>query len=653
VTRFGRSVRLAGLVTGILLAVFAGVLAVTSFGARQADGWLAGRANPVDTDWEHHRWLDKTARLLRGEGLGGGDDTAALLKMKREEAARHFMKDPRFGDAILDFNLFFLGFKIDVLKSDGAYDRTAFDFANAVASAQAMLKGGDYLALFDLESPYYFMPPLRTAPVDDPPLDPNDSGLTAAQLRHKAVGELWNELRVLVTFAAETPAAKVLDLCGRIMDVTLRADHWHSRVIRAFDDWEAFGLTRGRAVVEPLDTLGRTTFHECWGDKGQPPNPGTLQAAIQAALDRYDRTFEEVQKFEPHRYRPKSVAEFRPFDLTAFADTKSWLAFGYEQGLALANSSTNANRRRSAYMLKRFFCDDLTPVGVETPKMHVTGPLGAASCQSCHYKLDPMAGFFRNHGVYFVDFSQQSHITFDDLADVERQRYQTAWQSPPNTARPWNVGYIRSAANEQLNSYGESIGDLSRIIRNAPEARQCLMRRLVEYAVADQAIDSGWLAWLTAKFESESIRNSSEAMRNAIVRVVTSNVFMQRNADPGQCYDFGPRGRNENAPPCRVAFLLEKNCARCHDSLRAGSGRIDLTSWKPLADGKTHGFPHLDASGNQLARGESLARVIARITSNDPELRMPRGISMPSQDRQELFRWAQEELARGELKGRK
>jgi hypothetical protein len=636
---------------GILVVVFAGVFAATKWTARDAPGWLSSRANPVERDWEHHRWLDKTARLLRGEGLGRGDDTEALLKMTREEAARHFMKDPRFGDAILDFNLFFLGFKIDVLKSDGAYDRTAFDFPNAVTSAQAMLKGGDYLALFDLEASSYFMPPLRTAPVDDPPLDANDAGLTAAQVRHKAVGEMWNEFQKLVAFAVETPAEKVFDLCSRIMAMTLQADFWHGRVIRAFDDNEAFGLTRGRAIVGPLDTLGFTTFQECWG-KGQQPSRATLQAAIQLALDRFDRTFEEVQQFEPSRYKPQSVAEFRPFDLTAFADTKNWIAFGYEQGLALANSSTNTNRRRSAYMLKRFFCDDLTPVGVETPTMHVTGPLGAASCQTCHYKLDPMAGFFRNHGVYFMDFSQHSHMTFDDLATAERQKYQSAWQSPPGAGRPWNVGYIRSTANESLNSYGESLSDLSRIIRSAPEARQCLMRRLVEYAVADQAIDGGWLAWLTSKFESESIRNSSEAMKNAIVRVVTSKVFMERNADPGHCYDFGPTGRNENAPPCRIAFVLEKNCARCHDSLRTGSGRIDLTSWKKQPDSDAHGFPHLDASGKQFPREESLARIVSRITTNDPDLRMPRGISMSSQDRQELFRWANEELARkDQLKG--
>src|SRR5262249_11692448 len=88
--------------------------------------------------------------------------------LSKEEIARRFMSDARFGDAILDFNLFFLGFKSDQLKSGGAYDRTVFDFPNAVAAAQALLKNGDYFQLFDLEGPFY-MAPLRSEPLDEPP----------------------------------------------------------------------------------------------------------------------------------------------------------------------------------------------------------------------------------------------------------------------------------------------------------------------------------------------------------------------------------------------------------------------------------------------------------------------------------------------------
>src|SRR5262249_37699402 len=62
--------------------------------------------------WQKRWWIDRTARLLRGgEGLGPQDDLDALLPLSKEEIARRFMADARFGDTILDFNLFYLGFK--------------------------------------------------------------------------------------------------------------------------------------------------------------------------------------------------------------------------------------------------------------------------------------------------------------------------------------------------------------------------------------------------------------------------------------------------------------------------------------------------------------------------------------------------------------
>src|SRR6266566_1308322 len=135
----------------------------------------AARPQSDEALWQKRWWIEKTARILRGGyGLGPGDDLNALLALPEEEIARRLMKDVRFGDTILDFNMYFLGFKIDDLKDDGVYKRAAFDFSNAVAAAQALLTGGDYLKLFDLEGPF-FMPPLPLV-ADDPPA-PEDAGL--------------------------------------------------------------------------------------------------------------------------------------------------------------------------------------------------------------------------------------------------------------------------------------------------------------------------------------------------------------------------------------------------------------------------------------------------------------------------------------------
>ena len=599
--------------------------------------------------WEKRWWIDKTARLLRGgAGLGSEDDIEALMRLPREEIARRFMQDPRFGDAILDFNLFFLGFKPDNLRNDGGYDRSAFDFPNAIASAQAILRGGDYLTLFDLRGPYY-MAPLRSVPLDDPPA-PEDAGLTTEQLRVKAIGELRGVLSGLAELGAEAqPSANASrEMCQRMLKLSEQVDWWNLRVQRAFDDWEGFALNRASVVTAPIDKVGRTALSECYGKSGVPADLGKLTAGVRAALELYDRTFKEILSFAASQYQPDSVLAFRPFDLNVLADQPKWLAFGFEQGLALGNSSTNANRRRGAYVLKRYFCDDLTPVGIEAPKQHaVTGPIGQPSCQACHYKLDPMAGFFRDYGAFFFDFSKAQVIAFDDLALADRASYAAGWQAPPQSPRPWNVGYIRSTVSDSLNSYGDSIADLSRIIRTTPEPKRCLMRRLFEYAVApDQTIDGAWLDWLTRKFEAEAQASSAEAMRNAIVRVVTSDAFLQRDADPNQCYDRAPGARAKDAPPCRVAFVLEKNCARCHESVRESAGRLDLTKWTATADGRGHAFPHLDEHERPLAPAASLSRFIARLTTDDPDLRMPKGKTMTSQERQELYLWAQDELAR-------
>jgi hypothetical protein len=377
-----------------------------------------------------------------------------------------------------------------------------------------------------------------------------------------------------------------------------------------------------------------------FNDTRPPPAPAT-------GLSRLTRAFAEILKFEPSVYQPRTVLEFKPFDLGAFQMDR-WMAFGFEQSTALRNSSTNLNRKRGAYMLKRFFCDDLTPVGFEVPKEHVSGAHGSdTTCYNCHYKLDPMAGFFRTRGAYFFDYATEEGLIFDDLATVDREKYETAWRAPKSSTRSWNIGYIRSPRFEEHNLYGESVADLTGIVRSAPEAKRCLMRRLFEYFVAeDQTLDGGYLDEFTRTFEQEAAQNSSAAMKNAIVRILLSKTYHQANADPQQCYDFAPGGKHDGAPPCRVAFILQKNCAQCHGAGGNGIANLDLTSWILAPDGRTHTFPHLDRDRKQMVPQDTLARMAERLSSTDPARRMPMQMVMDGRERQELFLWAQQELER-------
>ena len=602
-------------------------------------------SNPESTGWDKRWWIDKTARLLRGGyGIGPDDDVEALSKLSREEIARKFMSDPRFGDTALDFNMFFLGFKTNTLKIDGSYARPAFDFANAVSSARALMSGGDYLKLFDLEGEFYMAPLQVEHP--EPPADPQDAKLTPAQLRQKAVGEFYKEFETLLAFRNGSAALQGNDFCEEVEEVTDRREEIEQKLFRAFGDPEIFALVRGGVAWTAFDALEKTVQEECEKPEGKV-NAQRLTAVIQSSLDHFKATFKEVFAHEFVAYRPKTLMDFKPFNLAAFPENKKWLGFGYEQGIALANSSTNYNRKRSAYVLRRYFCDDITPVGSENPKEHTSGVHGSqTSCYACHYKLDPMAGFFRDYGAQFFDSAKSPDIVFDDLASVDREAYQSAWKAAPGSKMKWNTGYIRSPRWNEQNGYGESMADLSRIIRKAPEAKRCLMKRLSEYMIGeDQTIDGAYIDHLTKLFDKEATRNSSAAMKNAIARIVQSEVYRQRNPDPQLCYDHAPGTKAGNGPPCRVAYILQKNCAQCHDGTFEGKSDLDLTAWIAAPGGKNHTFP-LVAKGKQLDAQEIMKRMAEHIVSNDPKTRMPKNKLMLSQERQELFLWAQGELAR-------
>lgn len=606
------------------------------------------RAEDTNADnWESLWWLDRTARLLRGgEGLGPEDDVPALQKLSEEEVARHFMADPRFGDAILDFNMYFLGFKIDTVKIDGTYVDNAFDFPNAVSAAQAILSGGDYLTLFDLEGPFYMAPLSPEDPEEDP--EPEDKGLTPQQMRAKAIGEVRTSFKALIASGKQKAKSDPRGFCTDVNEVLFRAEDFTDRFYRSFNDPEIFALSRGRVLLDPLETLTAIADEECSADSKPPVDAERIRLALDRAFGQFERAMNEVESFEPSVYQPKNLSEFRQFDLNAFPHTKTWLAFGYEQGIALANSSTNYNRKRAAYVLSRYLCDDLTPVGVEDPKEHASGAHGSdTSCYACHYKLDPMAGFFRNYGALFSDAARLPDIIFDDLANADRQQYASFWKAPEGSERNWNVGYIRSPRWTERNDYGENVGDLSRIIRNAPEAKRCLMKRLVDYMVGDdQTVDGAYLDELTGKFTAEARVNSSSAMKNAIIRVLRSNAYRERNRDPQKCYDHAEGGQSGDRPPCRVAYILQKNCAQCHDSAYSGDGNLNLRAWIDAPDGKGKTFPHLDDAFAQVSTRETLAQLVERISSSDPKKRMPKNKLMSSPERQELFLWAQQVLNR-------
>ena len=57
-------------------------------------------------------------------------------------------------------------------------------------------------------------------------------------------------------------------------------------------------------------------------------------------------------------------------------------------------------------------------------------------------------------------------------------------------------------------------------------------------------------------------------------------------------------------------------------------------------------FPHIDDAMQQRPAQDTITRMMERLSSSDPKRRMPKNKIMSSQERQELYLWAQQELSR-------
>lgn len=600
----------------------------------------------LEDPWKKRWWLGKLSRALRyGQGITTSDKVDELLKKTPDEIVEHFMNDPRFERTVLDFTLYLLGARLEQFLggSQGSDDDVGANAAPneilwgrlslmrpAVSGARALMSDGDF------NSFYAYHQPLYTTPNDAPRLTLDDDGDTApprpgmskAQIRTLLVSRLGREIDTLIGDYKEDKLDKKT-LCERLRGLDILRDLGTSRSLR-----EATQLS---------PNWGIALFIDC-----DLPVTG-IQVDVVAELERLRKNVQTVlaqlPQFDPEVYKLERVTEYKTMDAETLGLKEDSVFFGENFFRALPNSSTNYNRKRAAYMLKHFFCDDLTPLAVELPSDH-SGDAHASEpgCQSCHYKLDPMAGFFRARGLAGISFSNFPSILFDDLASAERAKYDSAWKAKEGSGREWEIGYIRSTKEAKRNSYGDSPEHLGAILGTAPEVKQCLIRRTFEFFVAEnQAVDAGFLDYLTKKYIEESKESSGRALKNVIKKVLTSNTFAQQDPVEGECYDAAPGSDVSNKPPCQVAFLLERNCKKCHDGASGEpEANLSLTEWIKFDDG-TFGFPHKDDSGAQIARKETFQRMMTRLSTSDPKLKMPRGF-ITAQDRQVLVLWLDKQL---------
>ena len=622
------------------------VLAAVVLGSCQQNSPVSSTQSEM-TPWQKRAWIDKAAKTLRaGDGLGPGDAVDKLMALEPEAIVDQFMSDPRFTNTVLKFNLYFLGFAPTelILPPMGTYiphsryAEEAFDKPQAISAALAVRKGTDYFTLFDVNQPFYMnhlghaFDPNPTKPEPNPPL-------TEQALRKKAY-------EVMITFHDKLPALFQPTAEGQRPDVIAGCRATSGGFGDLFTSLFAIGVPEN--LVFNFNTQYFRFIFKCFSDpKNIDPKELLADLATMGAnLVKFSTLLDSPMVgdvYYPTNAEDVTTAKAEDYGFSNESGQTTYAGFWKP----LVNSSTNYNRKRGAYVLKTFFCDDLTPINVALPENH-GGDRHASdpNCQSCHYKLDPMSGFFRNRGVVGIGFKDAKFISFDDnvtLSGDQFKKYLDTWKAPANSGRTWDVGFIRSPTDPKLNSYGDNEEDLFKIIRNARETRQCLTKRMLEFYLGrGQIFDGGWADGLTKKFDlavEELPKNpgaTSAAYKAVVKTLVLSNTFKAVNPKSDQCYDFAA-GAPVNALPCAVSFLVKNNCSSCHNSTLT-SGGLDLTSWIKLADG-TSSFKHVNGSGAQYTKGETFKMIAERLSSKDPDVLMPQQRFMDPVDRATLYKW--------------
>lgn len=578
-------------------------------------------------DWKHLRWASKVLLLLRGgKGLGPNEDIQYYLGKSKTEIVDELVQNPNFYETVLKFNYYFLGMTLEEIYDDqGNFNYTAARINPAFNSAAAVARGGDYFELFDAHP---------AQPITRPPypfyFDPKDGSAVSGQ---EAFGMIEEALTSFVDkmkgnmnlYADEIPLSEYCPFSSEIQSIPnslglpLSFSAQSQGMRNLFFGCDFLNPTNSEGMVSKTEVLDRLNVFKKENENLIDIARDLFVLHIEGDIDkvRFLKTSELIQGAQAH----------------------------YFEGLAfeLTNSSTNYNRKRAAYVLDRFLCDNLLPIDVEMPEEHTEEVHGQqASCYACHYRLDPMAGFFKDYGAGFSNFADNKTIIFDDQVQVDKKDYDSNWLFPEDHAKTWNIGVIRSEKDLTKNYYGENLADLFDILQQMPEVKTCLTQRVFEYATSkNQNVDQGFIDQLAQKFIEISNTNSSDGIRYLFKQIALSRTFVVEDPETNQCYDFKDGVKPKNAPPCEVSFILEKKCSQCHFPF-GGEKNLDLTTWKKMADGN-FGFPHAP-QGSQLAPEESFQRILTSLISTDPAKRMPYKKHMDPTDRETLFLWINKKL---------
>jgi hypothetical protein len=615
---------------------------------------LCAACTAPDRSETRRRFVAKASRALHPSAPPlAAADIDALLASSDDDIVAQLYAAPATRDAVFALSLAFVGAPIDELHAGGgAWAEAPFLYAPAAAAARAFATGGDPLASL-LAAKAQSVRGVATPVRDD---------LVAMYLGRPPVTGTNAQRRAYV---ASYVAADLVSLRAAVaaMPDPFDTQAMCTRYQQSLAQFVAYYIPDVLGVPQPITMAGYPTEladpdslpldYAC--PFGMPVVPTTKLAAL-GHLDHAKMLFDGLfARLEPifTAWEAAPDGAFDPVDFTAmgfvsYADSTYYARTHFYPQLwqNLQNSSTNFDRRRGAYVLDRFFCDDLRPIGAALPDTHAAGKHASdPGCAACHFKLDPMAGFFRRHGYLGTEFSDATlgyssgMITFDDFATAAFTTYDAAWKAPDGSGRSYDVGFIRSTRDASLNTYGSTLDDLDTLLATAPEAQRCFAQRVFEYFNgADQAVDPGYLDDVASDVQA----HAGDRLQRSVVRVLTGETFRAADRNSTVCYDLAPGADLAHRPPCEVASILRASCTSCHGGGNPQAG-LDLSSWQSLDGG--FGFKHV-VGGQQVPRLVTFQRMHDRVTTSDVAVQMPQGKDMPLHSREQLAVWVQKQLGK-------
>ncbi len=628
------------------------------------------------------KWIDRAARALRlGKGLNQDDPLRQMVQKPKSEVIDILMKEPIFTHTMVDFYAYYYGMKQDdslvpafinniaynpvtkvIYKSDNCqsdsncspYLKSATTILRPTDSIQghpaalngalAVAQGSSLQVMYQFDQPRYlslsqfYQLLYRILLLPEP--GSMRSGSQDQSPKPKSLPQLEQRMASVI--------AKKSNLARDLLAAHLKGPQQKSEVISGFcgefvaldspEEEDVLGGIRDLVNFDQITAL-------CFGK----PKVSTKQVReIIAYLDKGSLVIKSAFGFMEQILTSKApMMDSGVVKIPANLEINPTSnIFSQTFWQSHPNSSTNFNRKRAAYVFKTFFCDDLTPVKLEVAANPGDTRHGTdASCAACHYKLDPMAGFFRSYGVIGFNFgTQPQSFIFDDAKVIqgdELKKYWASWDFPakkgPNQGL--NIGMVRSATNLTSNTYGNGLEDFGKLLASDRRTYTCTTQRLAEYFLGKgSTLDRQWIEEQAQIIQRAPAVTSGKAVQQVIKNLLMSRTFSQQNPVEGTCYDRSSKS-GPSSLDCQVASTLDQYCTKCHGS-SGDQGGLNLSSWT-----SERGFSHLDEGGKQISRNLSYERILDRLGPSDEGPIMPLNSSMPDPDRLILKKWFEGQIA--------